>query len=47
VKDFLVVLIVPLNTSIGNCVLHDLVSSVVKDLKYVLLVVARFEQRKT
>jgi hypothetical protein len=44
VKDFLIVLIVRLNTSIANCVLHDLVSSAVEDLNYVLLVVAHFGQ---
>jgi hypothetical protein len=36
VNDFLVVLIVRQNTSIGNYVLHDLVKNVVKDLKCVL-----------
>jgi hypothetical protein len=46
-KDFLVVHIVCLNVSIGNCVLHDLVSSVVEDLKCVLLVVALLMQPKT
>jgi hypothetical protein len=31
VNDFLVVLIVHVNASIGNCIIHDLVSIVVKD----------------
>jgi hypothetical protein len=45
-KDFYVVRIVCLNVSIGNCVPHDLVSSVVEDLKCVRLVVALHEQPK-
>jgi hypothetical protein len=44
VKDFLVVLIVHLDASIGNYILHDLVSIAVKDRKCMLLVVARFGQ---
>jgi hypothetical protein len=43
-KDFLVVCIVHLNASIGNCVVHDLVSRAVKEVKCVLLVVTRFRQ---
>ena len=46
-KDVLVILIVRLNPSIGNYVLHDLVSIAVKDRKCVILVVAHFEQPKT
>jgi hypothetical protein len=47
VKDFLVILIIHLNVSIGNYVLHDLVSSALKDLKCMLMVVARFRQLET
>jgi hypothetical protein len=36
VNDFLVILIVHQNTSIGNYVLHDHVKNAVKDLKCVL-----------
>jgi hypothetical protein len=36
-----------MNATIGNCVLHDLVSSVVEDLKCVHLVVALLRQPKT
>jgi hypothetical protein len=43
-NDFLVVLIVHLNVSIGNYVLHDLVSIAVKNHKCMLLVVAHFGQ---
>jgi hypothetical protein len=39
-KDILVVRIVHLNLSIGNYIIHDLVSTVVKDVKCVRLVVA-------
>jgi hypothetical protein len=45
-KDFYVVRIVCLNASIGNCVPHYLVSSVVEDLKCVRLVVALDGQPK-
>jgi hypothetical protein len=45
-KDLLVELIVHLNASIGNCILHDLVSIAVKDHKCVLLVVAHFGQQE-
>ena len=47
VNDVLVILIILLNLSIGNFVLHDLVSIAVKDRKCVILVVARFGQPKT
>jgi hypothetical protein len=43
-NDVLVVRNVCLNVSIGNCVLHDLVSSVVEDLKCMHLVVALIGQ---
>jgi hypothetical protein len=46
-KDFLVVRIVRLNASIGNCVLHDHLSWAVEDLKCVRLVVALLRQPKT
>jgi hypothetical protein len=46
-KDFLVVCIVRLNASIGNYVLHDLLSWAVEDLKCVRLVVALLRQPKT
>jgi hypothetical protein len=38
--------IVCLNASIENCILHNLVSSVVEDLKYVRPVVALLGQLK-
>jgi hypothetical protein len=44
VKDFLLVLIVGMNVSIGNCILHDLVCIAVKDNKCVILVVTSFGQ---
>jgi hypothetical protein len=44
--DFRVISIVCLNAGIGNCVLHDLVSSVVEDLNYVRMVVALLGQPK-
>jgi hypothetical protein len=47
VKDFLVVCIVCLNATIENCILHNLMSSVVEDLKCVRLVVALLRQPKT
>jgi hypothetical protein len=47
VKDFLVVLTICLNASIGNYILHDLVSIVVKDDMCVILVVAHFGQPET
>jgi hypothetical protein len=47
VKVFFVVLIVHLNVSIENCILHDLVHIVVKDRKCVLLVVALKRNYKT
>jgi hypothetical protein len=47
VKVFFVVLIVHLNASIENCILHDLVHIVVKDRKCVLLVVALKRNYKT
>jgi hypothetical protein len=46
-KDFSIVHIVCLNASIENCVLYDLVSSVVEDLKCVRLVVALLRQLET
>jgi hypothetical protein len=45
-KDVLVVCIVCLNASIENFVLHNLVSSVVEDLKCVCLVVALLDNQK-
>jgi hypothetical protein len=36
-----------MNVSIENYILHDLVSSVVEDLKCVLLVVTHFKQPET